>query len=657
MKLEKKTTDFPKENGKPQGRSGREFFLTLLKRTGRSFIPIIITIVQLPFLPGAVVGAVIIQFNAEFTPQQILQSGFATLTALLLGTIFILIFITAITRQANERLDIWAKTGSLTEDSGNERLAWKQIASLPWNYGISASLITIFVNILPVVAYQYYILKISTDQAIYSFFGAVVPAMVVITLAILSLERMLLPAREALLPQKFENQLKAGANSYIFGKFLFVGLTLIGVTALLLAPIGYRQTYKAIYETIGSLALFSQLQTMLIGASIIAFVVGLSISFLLSRSVTEPIESLIQTFIKVEKGNLSERARVLATDEIGELSIYFNHMISRLDEFQQTLEQRVLERTEQLRASNEVGRIASTILDPDTVITRVVELITETFGYYYASIFLVADNERWAELKDATGAAGATLKARGHRLPINKSSMVGASITSKEPQVALDVGNSAIRFNNPLLPNTRSEIAIPLMIGDRVIGALDVQSTRGADFKPEDIATLQSMASQVAIAIENARLFKEMEQALDELRQANRQYIQSAWTDKLKSSRLEYTAGSVSTIPDEDTREIEVKLNLRDENIGHIRFDAGSDWSQEDQGWVEALATQVAISLENARLVEESQQAALRERLSASIIQKLWAINSIDGIMQTAVRELGRALEASEATIKLNVEE
>jgi GAF domain-containing protein len=289
----------------------------------------------------------------------------------------------------------------------------------------------------------------------------------------------------------------------------------------------------------------------------------------------------------------------------------------------------------------------------------VVNLIAESFDYYYVAIFIVTSNGRWAELMDATGPAGEILKARHHRLQVNSMSLVGAAISTHEPQVALDIDSSVVRFNNPLLPNTHSEIAIPLIMGDRVIGALNVQSTREADFKPENVAALQSMANQVTIAIENARIFKEMDQTLEELRLVNREYVVSAWSDKLKANTLEYSTpvSDAGEPPDSEIKEIVVGLNLRDEKIGQIRLETSGGWDQEDQSWVEALATQVAISLENARLVEESQQSALRERLSASIIQKLWASNSIDSILQTAVRELGRALEASEATIELNVEE
>jgi GAF domain-containing protein/HAMP domain-containing protein len=640
--------------------ANRQSLLTrLLKKTGRFYIPLIIAIAQLPFFPGAALGIFITQINAGQTSEQLASSGLVTAGAILVSYAIIILCVFLLTSSATARLDKWAKTDHLDYDTYDERTAWKQITSLPWIYAILAGVIVVLINTVAVVLYQYSFLKFTQDQVIYSLFGSLVPGIAVVILAILFLDRMLVPAREILLPKKFEDQLQGTISSLMSQKFLVVGVSLIIITVLLLGPIGYHQTFTAIYKTIESNQLFNDLRVQLISASLLVIVLSLGTFILLSRSVTNPIGSLIQTFAKVEQGDLSQRAKILSTDELGELAIYFNRMISRLDELQQNLEKRVDDRTEQLRASNEVGRIASTILNPDTVISKVVNLITSSFDYYNVSIFIVTSNGRWAELKDASGSAGEILKARHHRIQVNSKSLVGTAISTHEPQVALDAGPSAIRFNNPLLPNTRSEIAIPLMMGDRVIGALDVHSTREADFKPENIVTLQSMANQVAIAIENARIFKEMDQTLEELRLVNREYVVSAWSEKLKTNTLEYsTRASDAGVPaDTEFKEIEVGLNLRDEKIGQIRLETTGDWDQEDQAWVEALATQVAISLENARLVEESQQSALRERLSASIIQNLWASNSIDSILQTTVRELGRALEASEATIELKVEE
>ena len=629
----------------------------LLKRTGSLYILLSVALAQLPFLPGALIGAFIIQSNAGLTTEQFLQSGYITLAVIFLGYAVSLVYVYLITPTASSRLGQLAKDGVLNSDPEAEVEAWEQITALPWRFGIAVIAIVLLLEIGPVSLYQLFILRISSDQVIYSFFGGLVPGVAVIVLAILSLERFLVPAREVLLPARFENQLKGSSNAYIFSKFLLVGLALITITTLLIGPIGYHQTYKAIYESLGSLQLFNEMRSQLIVASVLAIVMGLGLTLMLSRSLTNPINSLIQTFAKVEEGNLSERARVMAADEIGELAIYFNRMVARLQELEQTMEKRVTERTEQLRVSNEVGRIATTILDPETVINRVVELITGSFDYYYASIFLVDENNRWAELKAATGSAGKILLERHHQLQINKTSMVGNAITTRDAQVALDVGDAPVRFNNPLLPDTRSEIAIPLLVGERVIGALDVQSIREADFNPEIISTLQSMANQVAIAIENARLFKEMDQALAELRQINQQYVSAAWSEKLKTKSYGYSTQTSPTQTGMEAREIEVKLNLRDQSIGRISMETDGEWTQEDQAWVEALATQVAVSLENARLVDESQQTAFRERLSASIVQKLWSTNSIEGILQTAVRELGRAFDASEATIKIELDD
>jgi len=176
----------------------------------------------------------------------------------------------------------------------------------------------------------------------------------------------------------------------------------------------------------------------------------------------------------------------------------------------------------------------------DLLIEQAVNLIANTFGYYFVAIFLVAD-DRWAQLKDATGSAGEIMKTRRYRVPLGDNSLISTAIASKEAQIALDVGEERSLSYNPLLPQTRSEVVLPLIIGDRTIGALDVQSIREAEFNSDDVATLQGMANQVAIAIENARLFEQMDQTVEELRQSNRRYVVSTWTDKLKGAALEFT--------------------------------------------------------------------------------------------------------------------
>ncbi|PKN91325.1 MAG: hypothetical protein CVU44_19615 [Chloroflexi bacterium HGW-Chloroflexi-6] len=395
---------------------------------------------------------------------------------------------------------------------------------------------------------------------------------------------------------------------------------------------------------------FSRLGITLIGL----IAIGIAVNYL----IISPLQKISHFANDITVGTAKTELSLRTGDEFEQVSLALNQMAVSIHEKREDLQRQVDQRTAQLKASNEVAGVANSILDPEKLIATVVQLITDNFGYYYAAIFTISDDKHWAELKDATGTAGEALKARRHRLPIGGNSMVGTAISAKQARIALDVGETPVRFNNPLLPNTRSEIALPLLIGDRVVGALDVQSIREADFLPEEITTLQSMASQVAIALENARLFREMNDSLDELRQSDREFVTTAWRDKLKAGKLEHTSRTNQAFlsNSDDVQQIEIPLNLREQKIGQISLEINQEWDAEDQAWVEALATQVAISLENSRLLEESQQSAMRERLSASIIQKVWSGNNVDSIIQTAVRELARSLDASEVKIELKAD-
>ncbi|MBE7550367.1 MAG: GAF domain-containing protein [Anaerolineales bacterium] len=165
-----------------------------------------------------------------------------------------------------------------------------------------------------------------------------------------------------------------------------------------------------------------------------------------------------------------------------------------------------------LNAAAQVSRNISSILDLDTLLTRTVDIICDEYGFYYAGIFLVetlADNKRWAVLKAGRGKAGQIMIENHHKLEVGGRSMIGACTALNEARIALDVGKEAVWFNNPFLPDTRSEMALPLAIGGMVIGALTVQSTAEAAFSAEDVFSLQAMADQLAVAINNARLHRQ----------------------------------------------------------------------------------------------------------------------------------------------------
>jgi GAF domain-containing protein len=190
-----------------------------------------------------------------------------------------------------------------------------------------------------------------------------------------------------------------------------------------------------------------------------------------------------------------------------------------------------------IQTASEVSRVASGILDPRELIQQAVDLIRERFDLYYVGLFLVQDVAtlesppgEWAYLQAGTGEAGREMKRKKHRLKVGGNSMVGQCIARGEARIALDVGQESVRFSNPLLPATHSEMALPLISRAKTIGALTVQSSRKAAFSQEDIAIFQTMAGQLANAIENARLFEQTQDELEETSTMLRRYIRDGWT-------------------------------------------------------------------------------------------------------------------------------
>ncbi len=277
-----------------------------------------------------------------------------------------------------------------------------------------------------------------------------------------------------------------------------------------------EQRAAALTETNAAL---NMVQTIPIVWGLLIGVASVAIAFTTIRAIARPLEQLTEVVGRLAAGNLEERVAVRWSDEFGSLGAAFNEIADQLYVSYAELEERVAERTRalqdanyalqrraiQLEASSEVGQTIASIFDIDQLLRKTVELIRDRFKFYHAGIFLLDETGKWAVLREATGEAGVQMKDREHRLAVDNNSMVGWAALHRQPRIALDAGEDAVRFANPLLPYTRSEMSIPLMIGGRVIGVLNVQSIEEAAFDEDDVRTLQGMASQVAVAIENAR--------------------------------------------------------------------------------------------------------------------------------------------------------
>ncbi|WP_110516765.1 PAS domain S-box protein [Herpetosiphon llansteffanensis] len=247
---------------------------------------------------------------------------------------------------------------------------------------------------------------------------------------------------------------------------------------------------------------------------VLVLLVGISmIAVFAARILTTPIERLTAFVERFRAGDLSTRAPVTSQDEIGQLTTTFNSMSEQLAQTLQGLQQRTIA----LETSNEVSRRLSTILNPNQLVLEVVEQLKNTFNYYHAHIYLVDQQTNDFVMMGGTGQAGRTLLARNHRIPQGRG-LVGRAASTKDVVLIPDVSKEAGWLANPLLPETKAEIAVPIMLGDEVLGVLDVQNAEVNSLTNDDATLLQSIAAQVAVGLENAQSFEEINRTQELLR-------------------------------------------------------------------------------------------------------------------------------------------
>lgn len=407
-----------------------------------------------------------------------------------------------------------------------------------------------------------------------------------------------------------------------------------------------------------------------------------------SQIISTPLLGLTGTAEKLAAGDLNAQAVISTNDEIGQLAVTFNRMSDQIKQTLQNLELRVVERTSELDAArrqsearahdleviSDVARIISSEQKLDSLLPLITNLVTEKFGYYHTGIFLLDSSRQFAILQAASSEGGKQMLKRGHRLEVGQTGIVGYVAQTGQPRIALDVGADAVFFNNPDLPNTRSEIALPLNARGQTIGVLDMQSIDAGVFTVENLSTLTVLADQVAIAIDNARLFGQTETALAEVQSVYRQYIIQEWTgfarrnqslgyrqtlqggtrlevwDYPDEARAALERGEVILNPARDGSEntnLSMPVKLRNQVIGIINVQSsqqGHEWSTDEIGLVQAVSDRMALALENARLFEESTRRAELERLSADLAGKIGSSIRLESILQITAQELSQAL-------------
>ncbi|MFW5692284.1 MAG: GAF domain-containing protein [Chloroflexota bacterium] len=405
---------------------------------------------------------------------------------------------------------------------------------------------------------------------------------------------------------------------------------------------------------------------------------GVIVALVLTQTITPGLNTLRQRIAALSEGDFETPVDTAERgDEIGSLSRTFVNMRDQVRALVDEQAERIAARVRDLQATQEVSRFAATQRDPQHLMDQVVNRVIDLFpNIYHAQIFMLDQNRQYAVLRASTGEAGQQLLRRGHRLAVGSVSVIGQVTEEGRVVVARDTSASGVHRRNEFLPDTRAELAIPLRLGDTLIGALDVQSKQSDSFTDDQINILQTMADQIAIALENTRLYQESVRRLGEIAAGSREATRRSWEayfnyqrqqqivfqsgmaenqgDALRQQALETQSAAIGTPTDHNTIPFAVPISLRGQVLGAVEWELPvNEFDNEKVQLAQELVNRLAFSLDNARLFQESQRATDRERLVNEITAKLTSQTDISEIMQTAVREVGRALRVQQVEINL----
>jgi len=328
-------------------------------------------------------------------------------------------------------------------------------------------------------------------------------------------------------------------------------------------------------------------------------------------------------------------------------------------------------RAKQFEAIAQVARAISSIQDLDSLLPRITQMISEQFGHYHTGIFLLDENREFAILRAANSEGGRSMLKNMHKLLVGQTGIVGYVTATGQPRIVLDVGSDAVYFDNPYLPNTHSEIALPLRIAGQIIGALDVQSEASNAFTEDDIEVLSTLADQVSIAIQNARTIEEARKSLAEAQSAFGQLTQESWKamrpetvglgfqlsnkvarrleKPLEESNIQeaFTTGeTIITTKNNNTSTLTIPIRLRNEVIGVMNLKTNGEviLSQDEIDIAEAISERLSLAIESATLLRTTQRRADIEKITTDISSKVNSSTRFETILQTAAQELSRAL-------------
>jgi GAF domain-containing protein len=350
--------------------------------------------------------------------------------------------------------------------------------------------------------------------------------------------------------------------------------------------------------------------------------------------------------------------------ELENIKIILENSVEERSQELVLLNQQIVKRAEQLRLIADVARSTISIHDIDRLLPYTAQLISQRFKFYHVGIFLLDEQKQYAILRASNSQGGLRMLKKGHRLKVGAQGIVGYVTRNGQARIALNVKEDPVYFGGADLPDTRSEITLPLKSGNIILGALDIQSAEANVFSEDDSSTLSILADQIAIAIQNAISYEQSQRALLEAEIVSRQVAGQAWRvyagrrkgrgyryDGVRSEPLNEAIAS-----SESNNVLNIAVRLRGQTIGHLKLkhpDASRTWTEDELAMAEATAERVALALEGTRLLEDAQKRAARETFLSDITAKLGSSFQMDSILRDTVEELGQRLKFSTVTFQL----
>ena len=352
-----------------------------------------------------------------------------------------------------------------------------------------------------------------------------------------------------------------------------------------------------------------------------------------------------------------ERAREVAVSAIRDVEEESRNLELRVQERTNELSQK----SELLRSSAFIARSVAELQDMSTLREKAVHLTSDLFGFYHVAIYLFDKERRIAFLQAASSDIGKKMMESGFQIESNPTNVTGYVSDQNKSYISIDTQDAKAHLRSEgKLELSHAQLAIPLTVRGKIIGIMDFQSKESRAFNQDEIEILQSLADQIALSIDSARLLDETKAFVNELEALTTQQMGDVWKRSLASRSLayQYTPSGIKSItPNQDTTEndkdLQIPLRLRGQDIGRIAFRGKKTvrWTASARDLVEKVATQVALALDNSRLLEETRQRATQQQTVNEISTRLNRSLDIDTLLQTVTRELGKLPEVAEVSV------